>query len=455
MTLSATVGIPKDDAPIRRQKFIDGLRFRAVAASVFIVAFWLLHRLGYANEDPLERVFALLIVLVLINGLYWMLGKAFAYPLSHFFAHWTIDELLISVILVRLGGVEVPYGFLAYVMIVVTSATFLSRTASYLVAVGATASSIMIAVLELSARVDYSPVWGTELDHATKLASVAFGVMFYFIFAYLVGTLADQLKAAQAQISEQNRKLENNVLSRTLELERRNSEIEEFVHVVTHDLRNVVVGAAELSRRLLTQDTGRLSPRGIRYATNLLEDTRRMTDMLGSLLAIFKVDEDLGRLAQVDTQTIISNVLTANAVRLETKQVRVSVSSMPTVLADESRLTHVLANLIDNALKYVGDKTDPHIRISGGAVPGGWEILVADNGVGIATDQCERIFQLYHRAPQQMVGGILQEGEGVGLAMCKRIVERWGGSITVRSILGEGSQFAVFIPAISPENPLS
>jgi signal transduction histidine kinase len=451
--LGQFLAIPTETAAERRQKYIDGLRFRTVVSGSFIFVFWLLETLGVADGGPLLRALPYLLILGLINWIYWRIGTRTNFTLIWFFAHWAIDIVLISAILVALGGLEVPYGFLAYVMIIVTSATFVSKRASFVVAFGAGVATASIGVLELASDMTPPAIWGGEMDPATKLASVVFVLLFFFIFAYLAGTLADQLKVASNElivarrsVEEQNRYLEDAVRRRTLELERRNTEVEEFVHVVTHDLRNVSVGVSELTRRLLQRDGNSMSPRGVRDVGRLLEDARRMNEMLSSLLAIFRVERDVRSPVLLDVGAVAESVIRAQADRLERKGIAVQVEALPAIRADASRLSHVIANLIDNAIKYVGDKPHPSIRIFSRPAPGGLELCIGDNGVGIEPEQRDRIFQLYHRAPQQLVAGELQVGEGVGLAMCKRIVERWGGYIHVESVVGVGSCFAVFLP---------
>jgi signal transduction histidine kinase len=442
------LGIPPDTFTQRRRKYVDGLRFRAIVSTCFLVAFWTLERLGVAEGRPLLRSLPCLLALAFINWIYWRLGERTDFHLAWFFLHWAIDIILISVILLGLGGLEVPYGFLAYVMIIVTSATFLSKRASLIVASGASIATVGIGTVELALELTPPAVWGGDMDPATKVASIVFALLFFFIFAYLAGTLAEQLKvatqevvAARQAVEEQNRQLEDAVRNRTVELERRNTEVEEFVHVVTHDLRNVSVGVSELARRLLARDGPQMSSRGSRDVERLLEDARRMNEMLSSLLAIFRVEREMQSAALVDLGEIVGAVLRSHADRIERKRVVTRVDPLPAIRVDEARLSHVIANLVDNALKYIGDKPQPAIAIFSRVTPAGLELCVEDNGIGIDGDQLDRIFQLYHRAPRQEVAGELQVGEGVGLAMCRRIVERWGGYIHVESSIGVGSCF--------------
>jgi signal transduction histidine kinase len=127
------------------------------------------------------------------------------------------------------------------------------------------------------------------------------------------------------------------------------------------------------------------------------------------------------------------------------------VQTLPTILADQLQVKHVIANLIDNAIKYTGDKPNARIVVSCREDGEYYRVAVKDNGIGIPENQQGRIFQLYQRGTEQLVAGIPQGGAGIGLAIAKRIVERWGGELVVHSVLGEGSEFAFTIPKkVSP-----
>ena len=444
--------VPDDEIGDRRQKFILGLTFRAIVSLAFAFLFVFLGRVG-GPAPPLAVLLLLLAVLSGVNIFYWTFALRRGFPLRDFYLHWTIDLCLISGILFCLGGIGVPYGLLAYLMLVVTSATFLSKRGSFVVATGATITTLTMSWLEAADLINPPAVWAVPMTPSTRLIAVSVAIVFYFVFAYLAGTLADQLKAANTdllqarnEIELQNALLEQKVAERTDQLEKRKAEIEEFVHIVTHDLKNVSVGATETARRLLDREAAGLKDRAKRYAEHLLEDTRRMNEMLMHLLAIFRIDHQALDGRRVDVAKIASAVLRGHVARLEAKRIKATVDTLPEMVVDETQFKHVLANLIDNAIKYVGDKADPEIRIGCEMRSDEWVISVRDNGIGVTNGQSERIFQLYHRGPQQAIKGVVQEGEGVGLAISKRIVERWGGRIWVESEPAVGSCFSFSVP---------
>ena len=440
--------IPRDSLAERRHKFVDGLRFLAVAAGTFFLVFLFLAKLDWSEGTRYVPVFPLLAGLIVVNVPFWLMGARRGFPLRHFYVHWILDLALITCVLHILGGVDAPYGFLSYLMIVVTSATFISKRASFVVAAGSSLATIGLVTVEAGGLLGHANIWAHHYTAEVQLVTVMVAVSFYFMFAYLAGTLADQLKkansalaVAQTEIEDQNRLLEEKVSLRTQELEKRNSEIEEFVHIVTHDLRNLSIGATETARKLIELEGVELTDRGYRYARHVMEDTRNMNEMLRHLLAIFRADRAEAGRAPVDMKELAVDIFKAQAARVEAKGIKVNIEVLPTVIGDEAQMKHVLANLIDNAIKYVGDKSDPEIGVGAELAGDEWVICVSDNGIGVSREQQERIFSLYHRSPDQLVGGTIQGGDGVGLAISKRIVERWGGRIWVESKVGIGSKF--------------
>src|SRR5262249_12991172 len=178
-----------------------------------------------------------------------------------------------------------------------------SRRAALLLATFSCIAFASLVVLEASGIV--APVSGMWMHHYSptgQVVSVIVAVVFTYTLAWVGGTLADQLKAANSgrrtsagRIEEQNRTLERRVAERTVELARASEEIQELVHIVTHDLKNVAIGAAETARKLVNnRDTALPSP--VRqYGEHLLEDTRTLARMLEDLLALFR---------ESDTQTV-------------------------------------------------------------------------------------------------------------------------------------------------------
>jgi signal transduction histidine kinase len=330
---------------------------------------------------------------------------------------------------------------------VITSAVFVSRAGSFLVATVAAACLIAMAVGVHSGVLPAPPhLWEHHYSPAGVLAVVAGAIIFFFMNAYLAGTLSDQLKAAKEQIEEQNRLLEDRVKARTHELQERGEELQEIVHIVTHDLQNVAVAGIETARKLVELDGASFSERGQRYADRLVRDCRLMATMLRNLLEVVNQTEVADHRELVDVDAIVREAVARAHTIIDTKGIEVAIGDVPPVFAEQQKIHHVFDNLVTNACKYVGDKAAPRIEIGGSVQNGTVEYYVRDNGIGIDPIQVGRIFQLYHRAPEQIVAGVTQQGHGIGLAVVKRIVQRYGGHIWVESVPGEGSSFHLSFP---------
>ena len=433
----------------RRRAFVDGLFFRIVAcllSAVVVVA------TALSSGLSLSRFVPAMVVAVFtgaLNGAYWWIGKRRAFPMRDFYVHWGVDLLFISAFIYALGGIDVPYGPFVYSMIVITSATFRSRRGAYLIAGLAGLCMIAMAAGIRSGLVPSpQPVWSHHYSAGAEVTVVVSAIVFFFVIAYLAGTLSDQLKTANARIEDQNRFLEQRVRERTQllearthELQERTDELKELVHIVTHDLQNVAVASIETARKLIEMEGPNLSARGQRYADRLVRDCRLMATMLRNLLEVTNQTEVAERRELVDVGAVVRDSVSRAQSSIEAKGIDVVVGELPALYAEGQKIQHVFDNLVTNACKYVGDKPDPQIEIGGGTRNGSVEYFVRDNGIGIDAGQASRIFQLYHRAPEQTVAGVVQQGHGIGLAVVKRIVQRYGGRIWVESTPGQGATF--------------
>jgi signal transduction histidine kinase len=456
--------IDVDGFAARRQRYIVGLLIRVVTCVIFIIVFAVTASLVPPSaRRPFVPASLVLGLLILINYPFWLVGKTRQFPIKDFYAHWVIDLFLVTLIVHTLGGVDLPGGFGGYLTMIVTSAVFMSDEegaglrAALIVA---TSSTVLFDALVIMEGVGILPhqtaVWSHHYTTAAQVIILLAANVFFYFFAFLVGSLSKQLKAANTELikarddlAKSNQDLEQRVKFRTEALEQKTREIEEFVHIVTHDLRNTSVGVAELARRLIEVDGGVLSERGLRYATNLKIDIRSLNEMLSHLLALFRVDYTGAENGSVDTLDLVHSILNDNARRIHEKHININIGPLPTIVADSLQLRHVITNLLDNAIKYTGDKPTPTIFIGCADEAMHYRFAVKDNGIGIPENQKNRVFQLYQRGTDQLVGGVSQEGAGIGLAIAKRIVERWGGSVGVISTHGAGSEFYFTIPKVT------
>lgn len=445
-----------------RRRYVEGLTTRVIGSMCFALALSLATVLEIGiTWDQLAPAVWILTGNVLVNVLYWYDGKRSGFPLSHFYVHWMVDLAVNTGVIYYLGGIDLPLGQFAYFTIIPTAAIFISQRAAYHLATGATIAYALLAIAEGSGWLPHrSGIWGHHFGPDTRLFIVCFSAVFFYVFAYLAGTLAELVRAAneelastKAVVEDQNRLLEQRVRertrdleARTLQLQERTAELEELVHIVTHDLQNVAVASTETTRKLVELDGPQFSPRGQRYAERLLRDCRLMATMLRNLLEAVTQSEVADRRELVDVGAVVREAVARAHGVVESKGIEITVGDLPPVRAEQQKLYHVFENLLSNACKYVGDKPDPHVEVRGEIRDGTVEYSVCDNGVGIEGSQLNRIFQLYHRSPDQTVAGVVQQGHGIGLAVVKRIVQRYGGKISVESVHGQGSTFRISFP---------
>lgn len=445
-----------------RRRYVEGLTTRAIGSVCFALALSLATVLPTGvTWSELAPAVLILAGNVLINVVYWYEGKRSGFRLSHFYAHWAVDLVVNTAIIYYLGGIDLPLGQFAYFTIIPTAAIFISQRAAFHLATGATFAYALLAWAEGSGWIPHrTGIWAHHFGPDTRLFIVCFSAVFFYVFAYLAGTLAELVRAAneelastKAVVEDQNRLLEHRVRertrdleARTLQLQERTAELEELVHIVTHDLQNVAVASTETTRKLVELDGEQFSTRGQRYAERLLRDCRLMSTMLRNLLEAVTQSEVADRRELVDVASVVREAVARAQGVVEGKGIDIVLGDLPPVRAEWQKMYHVFENLLSNACKYVGDKPDPRVEIRGALREGGVEYVVRDNGIGIEQNQLGRIFQLYHRSPDQTVAGVVQQGHGIGLAVVKRIVQRYGGKISVESVHGQGSTFRISFP---------
>ena len=236
--------------------------------------------------------------------------------------------------------------------------------------------------------------------------------------------------------------LTREALQTTMEnLRRSNADLQQFAYVVSHDLQaplRSVTGFAQLLKRRFQ---GQLDQNADKYIEFIVDGLSHMKLMIESMLEFSRVETGAKPYQPVDCNTIITNILNVQRFSIEENSISISVTEMPTVMADENQLERVFQNLINNAIKFC-DKDNPKVEISVKPQDEYWEFCVKDNGIGIDPKFHERIFQIF----QRLHTSDEYEGVGIGLSVVKRIVERHGGTVRVDSTPGEGASFFFTIP---------
>lgn len=225
------------------------------------------------------------------------------------------------------------------------------------------------------------------------------------------------------------------------ELRRSNAELEQFAYVASHDLQEPLRAMAGMVQLLQQRYRGQLDERADQYIDLAVEASTRMQALINDLLTFSRVDRRGKPFEAVPLQTSVETALKNLAVAVQESRAQVTWEALPTVRADGGQMVQLFQNLIGNAIKFRGGK-EPRIHIQARQVEDTWQVSVQDNGIGIEPQYFERIFQVFQRLHTRAE----YPGTGIGLALCKKIVERHGGAIWVESTPGAGSTFHFTIP---------
>jgi light-regulated signal transduction histidine kinase (bacteriophytochrome) len=256
------------------------------------------------------------------------------------------------------------------------------------------------------------------------------------------------LKLTQADLTALNEELEQRVLERTLELKRSNEDLEQFAYVASHDLQEPLRMVNNYVSLLRQRYSSKLDPEAQEFIAFALDGAVRMQQLINDLLAYSRVGRQGREFVPVPCEEALRRALANLKLALADSGAEITHDPLPTVSGDLTLLTQLFQNLIGNALKFRGETP---IRIQVEALRQGpdWQIAVRDNGIGIAPQDFERIFVIF----QRLHGRERYPGTGIGLSMCKKIVERHGGRIWLESKLGKGTTFFFTLPAMAQDAP--
>jgi light-regulated signal transduction histidine kinase (bacteriophytochrome) len=231
-------------------------------------------------------------------------------------------------------------------------------------------------------------------------------------------------------------------LNRTLEeLKYSNAELEQFAYVASHDLQEPLRGIAGLSQLLQQRYQGQLDSRADEYITHIVDGTQRMQTLINDLLAYSRIGRRGAAIQVTEAELALKSALENLNMAIHEYGAKVTNESLPTVRADATQFIQLFQNLIGNAIKFRADRP-PQIHIGVTDAQDFWQFCVRDNGIGIEPQYFERVFQVFQRLHTRRE----YKGTGIGLAICKKIIERHGGRIWVQSELGQGSTFYFTLP---------
>ena len=285
-----------------------------------------------------------------------------------------------------------------------------------------------------------------------------------------LNTSLDQQVAERTwELSESNAKLKVEIAERTRaeealalragELTRSNQELEQFGNVVSHELQEPLRKIQGLSELLKTKSQDALTEQGLDILERLQTTSGRMRTLVKDVLAYSMVETEGQTFAQVGLTELVSAVVSDLEVSIQQSQGRVITENLPSIYADPRQMRQLFQNLISNGLKFHAPGESPQVRVysrfldnrSNSVVsssPGAeiCELVVEDDGIGFDEKYEDSIFDLFRR----LHGRGVYEGQGIGLATCRKIVERHNGSIDAQSHPGQGAKFVVMLPLAQP-----
>lgn len=241
--------------------------------------------------------------------------------------------------------------------------------------------------------------------------------------------------SAIADITERKR-LEERMRQANQALEQSNTELEQFAYVASHDLQEPLRKISAYCELVREEHGQALDDQAREYLSIAINGAQRLKQLVQDLLTFSRITARGGTLQPTDANECLLAAIENLQIAVEESGAQITCDPLPVVVADESQLVHLFQNLAGNAIKYRGDAA-PVVHVGGRSVGDEFEFFVKDNGIGIAEEFHERVFGIFQRLHNRRE----YSGTGIGLALAKRIVQRFGGRIWIKSRPGEGSTF--------------
>lgn len=264
------------------------------------------------------------------------------------------------------------------------------------------------------------------------------------LLAHSLEAMRDAIQSTMAELREHRDHLEELVRRRTADLERSNRELEQFAYVASHDLREPLRKIKSFTELFARKYAGQVDDQGRRYVGFIVDGAQRMQDLIEALLTYSRIGRQKETWETVDLAAVVAGVLRSVDGTIRESGAEVAVGDLPTVRANASLIGLVFQNLILNAVKFRGE-APPRVAVSSDKQGREWVVCVKDNGIGIDADHRERVFQIFQRLHSQAE----YPGTGIGLAICRKIIEDHGGRIWVTSEPDAGSTFCFTLPNVS------
>jgi signal transduction histidine kinase len=257
------------------------------------------------------------------------------------------------------------------------------------------------------------------------------------------------VQAAHASLAAAHASLEarTEALQRSTEdLQRSNTELEQFAYVASHDLQEPLRKVASFCQLLQRRYAGRLDDKADQYIEHAVDGAKRMQALINDLLAFSRVGRTAQQREQVSCTVVLGQAWANLGTAVRASHATIEQGDLPVVLGETTLLTAVFQNLLSNALKFAGDQP-PRVSMSARRDGQFWLFSFTDNGIGIPAEYAERIFVIFQRLHDRAT----YPGTGIGLAMCRKIIEYHGGRIWLDTTITSGARFCFTLP-VRPED---
>lgn len=301
------------------------------------------------------------------------------------------------------------------------------------------------------AALDRVPRWSREtvkrtMDFYTHFANFVLALSFNnFKLEQMVNERTQELASANEEMVVLNEDLERRVLEikeKNIQLTRSNADLEQFAYVASHDLQEPLRQISSFTQLLARRYVGKFDVDADDFIGFIVDGTRRMQDLINDILVYSRLRKRDENLVTVNCEVLFTEVIVSMQKMIDDAEVRIRHDELPTLIGDRMQLAQLFRNLISNSIKFRGSEP-PSIDITVKKQEEQWFFSFADNGIGIDPAYFERIFIVFQRLHSHAEF----PGTGIGLAICKRVVENHGGKIWVESEAGKGSTFLFTINA--------
>ncbi|HVM27541.1 MAG TPA: ATP-binding protein [Mycobacteriales bacterium] len=344
------------------------------------------------------------------------------------------DEFVDEVLRARDSAAD-HVAFLTRVLFVAVLASVATAVVAGLLLYAALRTWVILPVQALASET--RTVRSGQLDHEVKVDGPPDIVELADDVEAMRRGLVEQLAALERTREKQEQQAE--------ELRRSNRDLEQFAYVASHDLQEPLRKVSSFCQMLERRYKGQLDERADQYIEFAVDGAKRMQLLINDLLAFSRVGRMSDGSAEVDMDGVVAEALRNLSTAVEESGAVVTSEPLPVVHGERRLLVQLLQNLIGNAVKFAGDEP-PRVRIEVQHVDDCWEFAVTDNGIGIEPQYAERIFVIFQRLHAKSE----YAGTGIGLALCKKIVEHHGGSIWLDPTPGPGTTFRWRLPVGAP-----